>query len=55
MVAPDSMEVLLPQANQLMTALKDGLKDLAHSLGECRPSQLYMYVYILYIYCIIML
>lgn len=30
---PDSVEVLLPYASQLMAALKDGLKDLGQSLG----------------------
>ena len=31
--APDSVEQLIPHASQLMTALKDGLKDLSHSFG----------------------
>lgn len=30
---PDSVELLLPYASQLMAALKDGLKDLGQSLG----------------------
>lgn len=30
---PDSVELLIPHASQLMSALKDGLKDLSQSLG----------------------
>lgn len=33
MGGPDSVEVLIPHASQLMAALKDGLKDLGQSLG----------------------
>ena len=34
LASPDNIEVLLPHASQLMSALKDGLKDLGQSLGE---------------------
>ena len=34
LAAPESLELLIPHASQLMGALKEGLKDLGQSLGK---------------------
>ena len=33
LAAPESVELLIPHASQLLSALKDGLKDLGQTLG----------------------
>lgn len=34
MVIPDDIHLLIPHATQLMSALKDGLKDMDQLIGE---------------------
>ena len=34
MVIPDDVHLLIPHATQLMSALKDGLKDIDQAIGE---------------------